>query len=553
MWHMEEVFSLTSDTTRKLSRGHLSRTDGGPQHDAPISRRQFLDTAGKAALLGGMGVAISACGSSSTSTSAPAATARHGGTLRAALSGGASSDTLDAQRLVTNVDFARAASLYDPLIKLDVNAAPQLALAQSITPNTNATAWTIRLKRGITFHNGKELTAEDVIYSLRRITNPKNPLPGATPISAVLASEIKALDRFTVHVPCRGSYATFADELASYYYYYYIVPTGYNPRNPVGTGAFKYQSFTPGTESVFVRNPDYWQAPLPYLDKVVITDYADETSQLNALASGQADVVNLLDASAIGQLESNGSVAVVSNAGGFTPFTMRVDVPPFNDVRVRQALRLVVDRKQMLDLVFGGHGIIGNDVFSIFDPQYDHSLPQREQDIGQAKSLLKAAGREDLTVQLVASDIAQGTLGAATLLAQQASAAGVKINIRQVTPTELFGSEYLKWPYAQDYYYFSKYFPQVAQSTLPSAPYNETHFNDPTYNKLYASAISEVDPAKRGEISHEMQMIDYERGGYIIPYFPPVIDAHGKHVHGIVPSRTGLSLANFNFAAVWLT
>lgn len=552
---MEEVFSVTADTSRKISRGYLERADSGPRHDAPISRRQFLDAAGGAVLLGGVSVAISACGSSPTSTSvsAPPAGARRGGTLRAALSGGASSDTIDAQRLVTNVDFARAASLYDPLIKLDVNAAPQLALAESITPNKNATAWTIRLKSGIRFHNGRELTADDVIYSFRRITNPKSPLPGATPISAVLTSEMKALDRFTVHVPCRGSYATLADELASYYYYYYIVPAGYDPRSPVGTGAFKYQSFTAGVESTFVRNPDYWQAPLPYLDKVVITNYADETSQLNALASGQADVVNLLDASAISQVEGNGGIAVVSNAGGFTPFTMRVDVPPFNDVRVRQALRMVVNRKQMLDLVFGGHGIVGNDVFSIFDSQYDHGVPQREQDIAQAKSLLKAAGREGLAVQLVASDIAQGTLRAATVLAQQASAAGVTINIRQVTPTVSFGSEYLKWPFAQDYYYYSKYFPQVAQSTLPSSPYNETHFDDPTYSKLYASAISEVDPAKREEISHEMQMIDYERGGYIIPYFTPVIDAHRKHVHGIVPSRTGLSLANFNFAPVWLT
>lgn len=551
---MEEVLRVP-DMSRKTPRGDLERADRGPRPDTQISRRQFLDAAGGAALLGGMGVVISACGSSRTSTSVSArpAGARRGGTLRAGLSGGASSDTIDAQRLVTNVDFARAASLYDPLIKLDVNAAPQLALAESITPNKDATAWTIRLKSGITFHNGKALTADDVIYSFRRITNPKNPLPGATPISAVLASEMKALDRFTVHVPCRASYATFADELASYYYYYYVVPAGYNPRSPVGTGAFKYQSFTPGVESTFVRNPDYWQAPLPYLDKVVITNYADETSQLNALASGQADVVNLLDASAISQVEGNGGTAVVSNAGGFTPFTMRVDVPPFNDVRVRQALRLVVDRKQMLDLVFGGHGIVGNDVFSIFDPQYDHSVPQREQDIAQAKSLLKAAGREGLAVQLVASDIAQGTLRAATVLAQQASAAGVTINIRQVTPTVLFGSEYLKWPYAQDYYYFTKYFPQVAQSTLPSSPYNETHFDDATYKRLYASAISEVDPAKRAEISHEMQMIDYERGGYIIPYFAPVIDAHGKHVQGIVPSRTGLSLANFNFAPVWLT
>ena len=172
---------------------------------------------------------------------------------------------------------------------------------------------------------------------------------------------------------------------------------------------------------------------------------------------------------------------------------MRVDTAPFSDVRVRQALRLVVDRQQMLDLVFGGFGTLGNDLFGIWAPEYDHSLPQRHQDIDQAKSLLKAAGAEGLHVTLVTSDIAQGTVLAAQVFAQQASAAGVSVSVDDVTVNEFYGTNYLKWPFAQDYWFYNFYLPQVSLATLPTAPFNETHWNNARYNSLYAQAIATTD------------------------------------------------------------
>lgn len=104
--------------------------------------------------------------------------------------------------------------------------------------------------------------------------------------------------------------------------------------------------------------------------------------------------------------------------GGWTPFTMRVDQKPFDDVRVRQAMRLIVNRPQMLASIFESHGTLGNDLFAIWDPVYDHSLSQRHQDIDQAKFLLKKAGQEGLTVERVTTPLAQGTPSAAEVLAQ---------------------------------------------------------------------------------------------------------------------------------------
>ena len=107
----------------------------------------------------------------------------------------------------------------------------------------------------------------------------------------------------------------------------------------------------------------------------------------------------------------------------------------------------VVDRQQMLDLVFGGFGTVGNDVFGIWAPDYDHSLPQRHQDIDQAKSLLRAAGAEDLQVSLITSDIGQGVTLAAQVLAQQASLAGITMSVDDVTVNDFYGTNYLKWTY----------------------------------------------------------------------------------------------------------
>src|SRR5262249_26154387 len=266
------------------------------------------------------------------------------------------------------------------------------------------TEWVMRVQPDVTFHNGKSLTADDIIFSFQRIMNPKGPKFGAAQLSLLDWRHLQRLDKRTVKFPFTSPYSAFFQLLADYNYF--IVPVGYDPKHPIGTGPFKYKSFTPGQQSVFVRNENYWEQGLPYVDEVVIIDFADETSQVNALISGQVDAIDSLSAASISSLSSQGQKVVISKSGNSVPFTMRVDVPPLNDVRVRQALRYLVDRKPMLQVVFGGYGLIGNDLFSINDPDFDHAIPQREQDIPRAKSLLRQAGKSNLTLQLTTSGIA---------------------------------------------------------------------------------------------------------------------------------------------------
>ncbi|HLH67386.1 MAG TPA: ABC transporter substrate-binding protein [Solirubrobacteraceae bacterium] len=527
-----------------------------------ITRRSLLANAARGGLALGAGGLIAACGSSSSSSSssssgasssaaAAAGTPKHGGTLRAGLTGGSSSDTLDPNAPVNNTDYARVANLYEGLVWMNAAGQPYFRLAEEMTPNKDATVWTIRLRPGVTFHNGKDVTADDLIFSINRVVNPKSPGEAANILHGIDAAGMKKLDNRTISVPFTKPYSTLVESLAQNITVY-VIPVGFDPKNPVGTGPFKYVSFTPGQQSVFARNENYWNAPLPYIDQLVMTDYADETSQVNALLGGQVDVVNLLSQDTIGTVTGSGKKVVISDGGGWNPFTMRVDQPPFTDVRVRQAFRLACDRQAMLNTVFGGHGTIGNDVFGIWSTEYDHAIPQRPHDPEQARALLKQAGHEGLTIELVTADIAQGVINMAQVYAQQAAAAGINVKLRQITVTEFYGPNYLKWVFAQDYWYYSPYLPQVQQATLPVSPFNECHFDNPRYNSLYSQALATLDEAKRVEIAHEMQMIDYDQGGYIIPFFPPVIDGYAPHVHGIVQSKVGSSFNDWDFQHMWI-
>jgi peptide/nickel transport system substrate-binding protein len=331
------------------------------------------------------------------------------------------------------------------------------------------------------------------------------------------------------------------------------VPVDYDPKVPVGTGAFQYKEFTPGEQGVFTRFEGYWREGEPLLDSItIIGSFADATAAFNALQGGEIDVFASAPLALVNQVGEGGSVTkLVSKPGQWTPFVMRVDHPPFDNPDVRMAFRLMIDRKQIIDLAFSGYAAIGADVFSPADACYDPAW-KRERDVEQAKVLLKKAGQENLVVELVTSDIAAGVVQSAQVFAQQAKDAGVTINIKQVTPDIFFGEQYTKWPFAQDIWYYAPFMGQVVQSSLDGAPYNETHWNDPEYTRLYDEAQAIPDPAKRCEILRAMQKIDFERGGYIIPAFNQGVDLMSANVNGFLPAATGIPLGNFGFRMAWM-
>ena len=523
-----------------------------------VSRRQLLAGAAGLAAVGGLAAACGS-GSSSSSTSsstAAAGTPKRGGNFRLGVTGGGSKDMMDGQNIITKPDQARLMTAFETLLLFDENY--QLTtngLAESVTPD-NPKQYTIKLRQGIEFQNGKTLTADDVIYSFQRIGTKSNGLTGYSSTLTMDVGAMKKLDKYTVQLPMKTPDSTVPQTLGSYTFT--IVPTGYKgyPAPQNGTGAYKLKSFTPGQQSVHERNPNYWRSGQPYFDTVTITDFSDPTAQSNALLGGQIDAMTDVAPSQVKVLQAQNVGVLVSKTGGWIPICMAIDIPPFDDVRVRQAMRLIVDRKGMLEQVNSGYGFIGNDLYAPFDPGYDHSLPQRQQDIAQAKSLLKAAGHANLSVDLHTTDGAAGMVETATVFANQASAAGVKINV--INDPNYYGNRYLKLAFSIDFWGTRAYLNQVQQGSLPNAPYNETHWppksgTGSNFVSLYNQAVATTDTAKRNQIMQEMQQAEYNAGGYIIPFFGGLIDGYAAKVKGLKPSKGTLNLDSFGhgYRTIW--
>jgi len=464
---------------------------------------------------------------------------------------------MDGKNIMTKPDQARLVTAFETLLLFGDNY--QLTtngLAESVTAD-NPKQYTIRLRQGIEFQNGKTLTADDVIYSIQRIGTKAFGLTGYAATATMDIAGLKKLDKYTVRLPLKTADATVPQTLASYTFC--VVPVGYQafPHPQVGTGAYKLKSFTRGAQSVHVRNPNYWRGGgEPYFDQVTILDFNDSTAQVNGLLGGQIDAMTDLPTSQVQVLQSRGMHALVSKTGGWLPLCMAIDIPPFDDVRVRQAMRLIVDRQTMIEQVLSGYGFLGNDLYAPFDPGYDSSLPQRVQDVSEAKRLLKAAGRQNLNVDLHTTNGAAGMVDVATVFANQAQAAGIKINVHN--DPNFYGTQYLKLGFSIDFWGTRSYLNQVQQGSLPNSPYNETHWppksgTGSNFISLYSQALATTDLGKRVEIEHEMQMLEYDIGGYIIPFFGNLIDGYSDKVKGLRPSKGTLNLDYFGhgYRTIW--
>jgi peptide/nickel transport system substrate-binding protein len=493
--------------------------------------------------------ATAACGSPNTAGgTGPSGPAKRGGQFTLGASGGAASDTIDPHNALTNTDFPRLAMLYDPLVGLDHEGKVKYVLAESITPDANGRSYIIKVRDGAMAHDGKPFGAADVLWNFRRIVDKK--MTGSTTLGPIDFGQTRVLDQTRLQLVFEQPFSILVETMAGLPYYF-MAPQSWREDNPVGTGAFRFQSFDSGTQSTFVRFDDYWDEGKPYLDSVVVLNMSDEITQVNSLLCGQVSAIDYLSAQAVPQLQSAGMVLTISQTGGWAPITMRADSAPFDDVRVRQAFRLLVDRKQINDVVYGGYGTIGNDVFAPYDPA-STTFPQRERDVDQARSLLKSAGHDSLNLTLITNDVVPAQRSVAQLFAQQAKAAGVAVNVSFETATTFFANSYLKAPFSQDYWYYLPYLPNAAGATVPGAPFNATNFGDEDYGKLYQAAVATTDTAKQADYVHEMQKIDFDRGGNIIPVFYPIIDATTPQVGGMTKDVSGWPMGNWNFKELWL-
>src|SRR3954447_17690364 len=546
-----------------------------------FNRRQLILGSSTAAVLA---AALAACGSDSKDSTAPAATnapagtdaatgtqgatattaastattaaaaGKAGGILRVGTLGGAN-DIIDGQHIVAKADIMRQVTGWEPLMSFSPDFVPEYTngLASDVTAKA-ADDFVITLKDGIKFGNGNPVTADDVVYSFQRLIDPDLALYGGSVLRTVLdKTGIIKIDDKTVELKLKEGVSNFKETLCAYTCA--VVPVGYerfsgDPSTQVGTGAYMLKSFEVGKESIHVKNPNYWDTGKPHFDEVHITDFADSDALINALLADQIDVAADIPSASVETVQSaDGYEVLNSEGGGWLTISMAVDQEPFTDVRIRQAMRLIVDRDAMVEQVLAGYGRVANDLYSPLDAAYEgDALPQRKRDIDAAKQLLADAGKSDLTIDLFAPNDTAGLPEMVQLFAENAKEAGITVNAQVIDGGTYWGDEYLKRTFAVDYWGTRSFLLQVAAGSLKdTAPFPDDHWppEGSTFLADYNAAVAETDDAKRKVITDKMQKELYDDGGLIIPFFQNLLDAYNSRVVGLVERPNTLNLDHF--------
>ncbi|NMY25898.1 ABC transporter substrate-binding protein [Pseudomonas sp. WS 5021] len=510
-----------------------------------LSRRDFL---GYSATVGG-GLLLAGCGPADTPAAGIANDQpRYGGRLRLGILDGNQSGNLDAHKPIGS-GIVRGFALYSKLWEWDEQMQPRLALAELAEPNADASAWTLRLRPGLEFHNGKTIDADDLIFSIRRLTDPQLASPYAALLHWVDRDNLVKLDNRTVRLNFRDgrSYLPLAETWVNFGG---IVPVDYHPvTNPVGAGPYKLKSFTPGQRSLFTRFENYYKDGKPYADELEIIDFKDQVSRLAALRAGQIDMANVLPTEQLPILAKDPRLQVIKSvSGNWLSFDMNLDKPPFNDPRVREALRLMADREELVRRALNGQGRVANDLYAPSDPTFNHSLGPRPYDPQRAAQLLKAAGQENLEVELITTP---GTgLSSALVLAEQAKRIGVTLKVKQVDLATFQGPQKNDWALSTGGSIGAPFLASAIHTDAPFAVSNKTHFHDPQFSELFLAAMAQPDLEKRKALVHQVQQIQYERGGMLIWGYADLLDGVSTRVGGAQAEESLFS--TWRFEKLWL-
>lgn len=476
-----------------------------------------------------------------------AATPRAGGTLRVGVPG-SSADSLDPHRTQgQSGDIVRFTNLFDGLSEYAPDSSVRLVLAESMTPNAASTEWTVKLRRGVKLHSGREFNADDLIFSVRRILDKANPTKGAALIAFVDPAALDKVDNYTVRFRLQQPLGSFMDVWANRYLR--MVPSGFDPAKPVGTGPFKMESFSPGQESVFVRFDDYFREKA-YVDRLQVATIGNNTAAINALRGGQMDIIFTMPFSEARAIQNDAKLRILNNPSALAlQIYMKTDVAPFDDLRVRQAMRLIANRKQMVAVALSGYGTVGNDMAGrTVAPCAESTIAQREQDIAQARKLLSEAGKTNLNLEMVTVNGTAGMVECAQVFAEQAKAAGVTIRVR-VMEVAAYLANYGKWPLGVDFL-TDTYLPIATRSLIPTGTFNTAAWNDKEFIDLHAKAMGTSNAAERCAVIAKMRAIEHERGGYILWGFANVLNAYQANVQGLEPYTVDSAL--YSLRKVWL-
>jgi peptide/nickel transport system substrate-binding protein len=512
-------------------------------HD-PIDRRGFLGLTASAAAA----TLLSGCaGGSAGEVGAP----RPGGRLRAVFPGGGAEEVLDPHDTNLYSEVARAKALFDKLAEYGSDMSPQPQLAERWDSSGDLMTWRIVLRQA-QFHDGRPVRANDVLFSYARILAPGSTRRAKASLSMIDLPNSRAVDDRTIEFRLKRPYAEFPNALCTLGAY--IVPEGAeNFARPIGSGPFRFTSFDPGRSFLAARNADYW-AGAPYLDELQILVSNDEAARVNALLGKQVEYAHDLTATTARSHEASGQVRIhrlpLSN---FHALAMKVDRPPFDNPLVRQAFFHLINRDELVKSVLQGSGEVANDLYGKGYRYYSDALPQRHQDLGRAKALLKQAGAENLAVELHTSDVAPGLREAALAIADQARQAGVTLTVK-LGNKDTYWSDISKNGAIAGYR--SGAMPlesHISQRLLTNSTTNHTKWQRPEFDALYQQAQSTRDDGERARIYAAMQEQLYHEGGFLWWGVSDWIVASANHVGGVDDRAPANTQDWARFDKVWLS
>ncbi|MER6011075.1 ABC transporter substrate-binding protein [Streptomyces bluensis] len=514
-----------------------------------LTRRQLIWAGGAL----GAAALLTACSGGSDadpagSASGGTATPRRGGTLRVGALGRAAAIIRDPHGTQANEsDYLILSLVYDTLTVpgRKPNTAPRLAA--SWTHSADLKTWRFKLAKGAKFHDGSAVTAADVVYSLRRL---RDTPAGASRLPGIQAKNITAdgddtvvlvSDYANAELPLLTRLTTF------------VVPEGTADKDIAkapGTGPFKLDWFRGGNARL-VRN-DGWYGGQVYLDAIEVKIFESPQALANALLAGQIDLASNVGAVAARTAKGRSDIQIVRRPNDMAmPIVMRTADGPFADARVREALRLAVDRKAMVEQVLSGYGSVANDVLGTGDPSYDRGLPQRARDLAKARQLLSEAGFDtSRTYELFTTEDVSGLAEAATLFATQVREAGVKVKVVKQESATFWDKTWLKGDLYTTYWGTNDSVVFFASKTMVSgSAQNETGWKDSAFDAAYQKAIGTADDTQRTKLLQQLQKIEYDRSGYLLWGMADGIDLARPAVHGL-PTLPGYGRAQLDKA--WL-
>lgn len=512
----------------------MTRWDLAERGHRGLTRRQFIDRA--AAL--GLAVSIPAV---PWATQSLAATPRKGGHLKVGADPASTTDVLDpaiaTARYMEIVGFLWG----NCLVEIDENNRPIPELAESWEPNEDATQWIFHLRKGVTFHNGKEFTAEDVVFTIQHHLGDESRSGAKSLLQPI--REIKASGKHQLIVTVETANADLPYLFAGTQLQ--ILPAGGPTDEGIGTGPYIIEKFEPGIRTLARRNENYWKEGRAHVDSVELLGLNDLAARVQALETGEVHFIHRVDPKIAGLIGRNPDLELIAveSAGHYT-FPMQVDTSPFDQSDVRLALKYAIDRDDIVSKVLGGYGTVGNDhPVPSFDPFFAEDIPQRPYDPDLAKFHFARSGASGPVSLYVADAAFPGAVDAATLYQAHAAMAEIPIDIQRVPNDGYWSEVWMKRPFCAAYWGGRPTADLMLSSVyLSTANWNDTAWKRADFDQLLIKARGELDNAKRKQMYHDLQMMIYEDGGQIVMAFNNWLFAGQRTLGGFVrsPVQTGM-------------